>query len=146
MDWNLEKKLRKRYYHLGYNYSECDNGWFKLIDECLFLIDKELYPWYIPKIIKSFWYWLSYKGPYHYRFSFINKYFYCFTILQIKEKFGLFRNYTNYSTDKIESIIDQAATASSYTCELCGSLDGKVKNINHWLKCICDQCELTRNK
>jgi hypothetical protein len=43
-----------------------------------------------------------------------------FQVLQVKEKFGGLRFYTNYSDDAISALIEAAEIESIHTCEVCG--------------------------
>lgn len=63
-----------------------------------------------------------------------------FRIVQIKEKFGSLRVYTNNSVQEIEDIIDEMEKECSTTCETCGSKEGKFRS-NGWMRVICDECE-----
>ena len=41
-------------------------------------------------------------------------------VLQVKEKFGGLRFYTNYSNDTISALIEASEIESIHTCEVCG--------------------------
>lgn len=73
-----------------------------------------------------------------------------FKILQIKEKFGLLRVYTNNGDcagtqgpcdpEKIQTIIDGYIQVSSSTCEWCGTTKKvKIRNRESWIKTLCDK-------
>jgi len=57
--------------------------------------------------------------------------------VQIKEKFGTLRIYTDYYNEKINSYIEFAEALSERTCEICGA-PGKI-NKNGWLKVRCNK-------
>jgi hypothetical protein len=57
---------------------------------------------------------------------------------QIKEKFGGLRIYTNYTTDEVEAIIEEAEKKAAVTCETCGG-PGSLKG-GSWLYTLCDEC------
>lgn len=59
-----------------------------------------------------------------------------FKIVQIKEKFGTLRFYTNGWTDEIGAAITEAERASAVTCEDCGE-PGKLRG-RTWLFTSCD--------
>jgi hypothetical protein len=59
------------------------------------------------------------------------------TILQIKEKFGGLRVYTNGTTDIQYAYIEFAAAMASHTCETCGA-PGTSRNTG-WIKTLCDK-------
>ena len=62
-----------------------------------------------------------------------------FRIVQVKEKFGGLRVYTNYGTDEIYDIINEMEEEACRTCELCGSPEGKLRE-EMWLAVRCDKC------
>lgn len=57
--------------------------------------------------------------------------------VQVKEKFGTLRFYTNYSDEYIDGAIDLAQNLSSKTCEICGQA-GQMRG-GSWIKSLCDQ-------
>jgi len=63
-----------------------------------------------------------------------------FRIVQIKEKFGELRIYTNWSTDELDTILEDLETTCITTCEKCGSDQGKFRG-DGWLRVTCDNCE-----
>jgi hypothetical protein len=62
-----------------------------------------------------------------------------FRIMQIKEKFGTLRIYTNFTSDLIDTLINKAELESEKICEDCGK-KGKVVEYNGWLRCQCSKC------
>ena len=63
-------------------------------------------------------------------------------VVQVKEKFGELRFYTDYSDDFIDGIIHFAEVLSNNICEVCGE---NIHNISKghydgWIKTICDSC------
>jgi len=61
-----------------------------------------------------------------------------FRIIQIKEKWGALRVYTNFSSDKLEEIIAKYSTTSRVTCIQCGR---PAKWISRgWICPWCDDC------
>jgi hypothetical protein len=60
-------------------------------------------------------------------------------VSQVKEKFGGLRFYVNNYHDDIETLIEEAEELSSITCEDCGQT-GKRRNLNGWIKTVCDSC------
>lgn len=63
-----------------------------------------------------------------------------FKILQIKEKFGYLRVYTEHGANEtIRAAIIQAENESGKTCELCGEA-GTLYHTN-WLKVRCEKCK-----
>lgn len=63
-----------------------------------------------------------------------------FHFLQIKEKFGELRCYTNYHTKEIDNIINKYVNISSHTCINCGS--PATKYTSDWILPYCDVCFL----
>ena len=62
-------------------------------------------------------------------------------ILQIKEKFGTLRIYTNHVTDEIDDVINKYEQLSSVTCEVCGK-PGKCGNTGGLIKTLCKECSI----
>lgn len=60
-----------------------------------------------------------------------------FRVVQVKEKFGGLRFYTNYHTDEIGKLIGDAERLSYKTCEVCGQ-PGVLRG-SHWLFTACDE-------
>ena len=58
-------------------------------------------------------------------------------IMQVKEKFGTLRFYTNGGTDEDDHYIRFAEHMSAVTCETCGS-PGETRN-SGWIKVLCDE-------
>ena len=66
-----------------------------------------------------------------------------FRILQIKEKFGSLRFYTNWTTPEIDKIIDKYENISYSTCIRCGA---PAKWITKgWISPFCDKCKPDEN-
>lgn len=63
--------------------------------------------------------------------------------VQVKEKFGELRFYTNYYIDKIDKEINKAEQKSLKICEKCGKF-GKLRG-KGWLVTLCDRCWEKRN-
>lgn len=61
-----------------------------------------------------------------------------FEVVQVKEKYGSLRFYTNWGTNEISELIEEAEKKSATICEICGK-PGKITG-NYWLSCICDEC------
>jgi len=60
-----------------------------------------------------------------------------FTFIQVKEKFGGLRVYTNYDgDDKVNPVICLAEKKALETCDMCGE-KGLLRN-SGWLKIRCD--------
>jgi len=72
------------------------------------------------------------------KFDYLEEY----SILQIKEKFGMLRWYdAGYPKDsKVGEIIDKYEELSGRTCLVCGK-PGKIVG-KYWLNCLCPKCEV----
>lgn len=70
-------------------------------------------------------------------------------IVQVKQKFGGLRLYTNQYTPEIERIVQDAEEQCAYTCERCGSRDGSVdkfRGTSHWISTLCGPCQVKRQE
>lgn len=63
--------------------------------------------------------------------------------VQVKEKFGGLRFYTNGCTPEVGAIIRWAERVSFETCEYCGNKGEPRKG--GWIKTLCDSCNQLRN-
>lgn len=61
-------------------------------------------------------------------------------ILQIKEKFGQLRFYTNFSTKELHDMINKAEEKSYDVCETCGSEQYVGSTTQGWIRTICIDC------
>lgn len=59
-------------------------------------------------------------------------------ILQLKEKFGVFSQYFNYTTDDIDAIIRKYEIISKRTCIRCGAKATKI--LTSWISPYCYGC------
>ena len=59
--------------------------------------------------------------------------------VQVKEKFGLLRIYTDGSDDHIYDLIHEAEEASAQVCERCGSKEN-VTSEGGWILTLCKEC------
>jgi len=60
-------------------------------------------------------------------------------VVQVKEKFGGLRIYTNFYTEEVKNIISAAEVTASRTCEFFGSIE-KVSAKGDWIKTLCEKC------
>ena len=60
-----------------------------------------------------------------------------FQVLQVKEKLGGLRFYTNYSDDAISALVASAEIESIHTCEVCGR-PGR-RGGTSWIETRCDE-------
>jgi len=58
-------------------------------------------------------------------------------IIQVKEKWGGLRIYTDYINEKVDIAIRNAERKSFTMCEVCGK-EGKLRNCNGWYRTLCD--------
>ena len=66
-----------------------------------------------------------------------------FAVVQVKEKYGTLRYYTNGHNDAIEKLISKAEAQSAKTCEQCGK-KGKMR-IGGWYRVLCNECQFKRD-
>ncbi len=59
-------------------------------------------------------------------------------IIQIKEKFGFLTIYTHKEDVEISLIIQEAITAASESCDVCGKA-GTLRNNNGWYMVRCEE-------
>lgn len=59
--------------------------------------------------------------------------------MQVKEKFGTLRFYTNGHDSKQDGMIDVIEFLSGQVCEECGSMDG-VTQTKGWVVTLCKKC------
>lgn len=69
-------------------------------------------------------------------------YLYDFRFIQIKEKYGSLRLYSNGIPDgsNILEILDKYESLSETICERCEKLKQMIINYRGWYQCICDSC------
>ena len=67
-----------------------------------------------------------------------------YRIIQIKEKFGALRWYTNWTTDAIKKIIDKYTALSEHICIRCGKLATHISL--GWISPYCDDCAAELSK
>ena len=58
--------------------------------------------------------------------------------VQVKEKFGTLRFYTDFETDAVSEAIREAEERSAVTCEECGK-PGTMRERHGWLMVRCDE-------
>lgn len=68
----------------------------------------------------------------------------CF--VQVKEKFGGLRAYTNFHYDDVEKIISEAESKSYKTCENCGTTETTRTRGGGWVTTLCDECAKPKEK
>ena len=114
----LEQKLKETYPQLvgRLPYFECSNGWYNILNNMCFRIQQS-----IDKRSKD--------NPELLEFRFV----------QIKEKFGGLRAYTQGYDEYANAIIDMAESMAAVTCETCGS-PGKTRNTG-WYAVRCENCQ-----
>lgn len=113
MRLELEEELTKQYSDiLKISHFECDDGWFNLI-KCVFAA--------VARHIK----WSS-NPPEDFKF------------VQIKEKFGGLRMYSENGNEVIKGIVSLAEELSYKTCEVSG-FPGSIHIKNYWLKTLSEE-------
>ena len=61
-------------------------------------------------------------------------------VVQVKEKLGGLRFYTDGADEKISNMIHKAEKESYQICEFCGK-KGKLSNALIWFKTLCESCK-----
>lgn len=92
---------------------ECGKGWYKLIEPIIDYID-------------------NYNKDKN-KEEQIN-------IIQIKEKFGQLRFYTNFGTEELHEMISNAEEKSYDVCETCGNEQYVGSTTQGWIRTICIDC------
>jgi len=108
---------------MGFGF-ECGDGWYNLIWELCEGIEKE---------IKNFESDITEEAKER-----LNDEYYEFEVIQVKEKFGTLRFYTNWGTEEIYKLINEAEAKSATICEVCGD-PGEVRNDTGWISVLCDK-------
>ena len=62
-----------------------------------------------------------------------------YRILQIKEKYGGLRWYSNFYTSELRDIICKYEYISEHICDRCGRVDAPMINYHGW-EVVCDKC------
>lgn len=65
-------------------------------------------------------------------------------VVQVKEKFGGLRIYTNIYSDEIQSIIRKAEAECDKVCEHCGTQKDVQLRKTSWWKTLCETCNDNR--
>lgn len=91
---------------------ECEKGWYSLLQPVVDYIDN-----YNKDKPKDEWIY----------------------IIQIKEKYGTLRFYTNFVTPELDELISKAENESELTCEMCGTKK-HIGSTLGWLITICHDC------
>ena len=65
--------------------------------------------------------------------------------VQVKEKYGTLRFYTNTSDDLIDGMVWLAEAMSAGICEQCGSTVG-VKATTGWISHLCPECTIMKEE
>jgi hypothetical protein len=68
-----------------------------------------------------------------------------FRVVQVKEKFGSLRVYTQSGTNQIENEIAKAESESLRTCENCGK-KGNQEGCGYWISVLCGRCRRDSNR
>lgn len=97
-----------------YELAECNDGWLSLLDPIYYFIK-------------------SYNSSHSEHIE----------VLQIKQKFGGLRIYTNFHTEELDKLIEEAEKKAYNTCEWCGSTKNvttKPKRVSGWILTLCEKC------
>jgi hypothetical protein len=64
-------------------------------------------------------------------------------LVQVKEKFGGLRIYTDVADEELDAAIRKAEEKASHTCEICGNEEASLRSNKGWLTTRCDVCHPT---
>lgn len=64
-------------------------------------------------------------------------------IVQVKEKFGGLRMYTDFAPTHIRKLAEEIETQSFKVCEPCGKPGRPIAN-PYWVKTVCEECNAKR--
>lgn len=62
-----------------------------------------------------------------------------FQVIQLKEKYGSFRQYFSFYTPELQEIIKKYENVAEHTCISCGR-EGKMRTDLDWISPYCDEC------
>ena len=129
-------EFHKMYRHVGFSYPAVPEGWEPIVKRTIVLIEKEIWPGWMPLPVKWLSHWLAnYKWAYWLRQSLTDGQ----VITEIKEKFATLRVYGLFGKE-IDKLVREAETACDKTCQQCGSTDD-VKTVDvGWLYNLCAAC------
>ena len=105
---------------------QCDDGWYNIIDN-------------LSQVIQDRADWINGEGYHEYRDIPEDHVKVAVEAVQVKEKYGGLRFYTNYSDSYIDGAISLAESLSLKTCETCGNI-GEV-NEGGWRMTRCESCK-----
>jgi len=89
------------------------------------------------------WFWLIDKLCEHLQWDIDHNKYPQIEAVQVKEKFGGLRFYTNGANDTQEGMISFAEFLSNFICEKCGSTFD-VKQTKGWITTLCEKCRNER--
>lgn len=117
-DWILAHnawsgKVNKRSKWLSNEYDAFSGGWRDLWHMCIEDINKEIHK--SKRLEREFYF------------------------MQIKEKYGEIRAYTNFVTKEIDRIIEDYSFISANVCQRCGKPDSSISK-GCWVECCCKDC------
>lgn len=137
-------KFFEKYKHVGYSYPAVPKGWVSIVEKAIVLIEKEMWPRWMPFFLKRLIHWLATGNS----VVFV-KYWWAYRLRQritkgqmitdIKEKYATMRIY-GYFDKEIDSIIASAENECSNTCQECGSTNHVQIIQAGWLYNLCESC------
>ena len=153
MDRKLEEKLFEKYPDIFFQKDldmkstcmcwgiECGDGWYNIIDILCSLIQHEIKQFHAEIERYTLYMKTEDKNKRPIFIERLNQVIESLTsdiqAVQVKEKFGTLRFYTNMPHEKIDAYIDFAEIISETTCEICGN-PGTI-NDGGWLKVRCQE-------
>jgi hypothetical protein len=92
----------------------CSYGWDGVLDRLFTILDSH---------------WNRLESPEEERFK----------VVQVKEKFGTLRVYTDGADERVYGLIDMAESVSGMLCETCGSSPASTGG-KGWVRTLCPAC------
>ncbi len=138
-----------KYRYLGYTYLSIPEGWVPRVKQMLEDIDKQVRPWYVPRFILNWIYWLAMGNSVvraRSRWWYYNVYdklpiFRQAFIMDIKDKYAGLRVY-GFFNPEVDRIVEQTMEDCENLCERCSSTyDVRILDIG-WLYNFCLNCRL----
>ncbi len=86
------------------------------------------------------WFWLIDNLCSHLQFDIERNNHSQIEAVQVKEKFGDLRFYTNHADESQQSMINFAEFLSNSICENCGSTNNVSQNNKGWINTLCKHC------
>lgn len=137
-------EFSKKYRHVGYSYPGVPQGWIPIVERAIVAIEKEMWPRWMPLILKRLIHWLAngnsvVRVKYWWAYRLRDRFTKGQMITDIKEKYSTLRIY-GYFGQEIDSIIEMAEIQCGNTCQKCGDRNNVQIIDKGWLYNLCEKC------